>query len=63
MNIEDIVADISRRLQGGKLLVYGNFNVYLKNPEGTARAEDISSELAAAGLEYMSTHFLPRRKL
>ena len=63
MTIEDIVAAISGRLQGGELLVYGNFNVDLNNPEGTAHAEEISVELAAAGLEDMSTHFLPRRNL
>ena len=60
--IEDIVAAISRRPQGAELLVNGNLNEDLDEPEGTTCAEDIFAALAASGLEYMSSHFLPKRK-
>ena len=60
--IEDVVPAIIRRPQGGELHVAGNFNADLANPEGTARAEEISEELETSGLEYISTHFLLRRK-
>ena len=58
--IEDIIASIRRRPQGAELLVAGNFRTDMANPEVTMRVEDISAVLAAAGLKYMSTHFLPR---
>ena len=60
--IEGMVAAISRRPRGAKLLVAGNFNTDLVKPEGTTRVEEIAAELAAADLEDMSAHFLPRYK-
>ena len=40
-----------------------DFNTDLAAPEGRARDEDISAAMAAARLEYLSWHFLPRHKL
>ena len=60
--IEGIVTVISKRPRRAELLVSGNFNIDLAEPEGTSRDEDIAEALAAAGLEYMSAPFLPMRK-
>ena len=40
----------------------GYFNTDLAAPEGQARDEEIVAAMAAAGLEYLSGHFLPRQK-
>ena len=62
LTIEDVVAAISKRPRKAELLVAGNFNVDLAEPEGNARDEKIAAALGAARLEDMSTHFLPRHK-
>ena len=54
--VEDDIAAISRQPQGAELLVAGNFNADLANPEGIACAEEIDTALAAAGLEDMSAN-------
>ena len=38
----------------------GDVNVSLKDTEGDQREEDITAVMMAAGLEYMSNHFLPQ---
>ena len=49
--IEDAIATIIRWTRGSKLLVAGNFNAGLDDPEGTTCVEDIAAARAAAGLE------------
>ena len=41
-------------------MVAGNFNADIAAPEGNRRAENIATDIAAAGLEDMAQHFLPR---
>ena len=40
-------------------MVAGYFNADLAQPKGVERDEEIASDLTAAGLEDMSSHFLP----
>ena len=40
----------------------GEHNINIAEPEGTPRVEAIVDELAAAGIEDMGLHFLPRSK-
>ena len=40
----------------------GDFNTNLAAPESRAWDEDIVEAMAAAGLEYLSGHFLPHHK-
>ena len=62
LTVEAFVADIVQSPCGEELLVAGNFNSYLEEPEGNAQDEEISMALVAAGLEDICSHFLPRRK-
>ena len=48
--------------RGAELLVAGDFNVDITAPEGDWRAEAIATELATAGLEDMTRHFLLQAK-
>ena len=59
--IESVVATLKERPRDAKLLVVGDFNVNLADPEGDRRGEDIAAAMATEGLEDMSVHFLPRR--
>ena len=45
-----------------ELLVVGDMNVKLVEPEGERREEDIAATLATEGLEEMAAHFLPQRR-
>ena len=60
--IESVVAALKERPRGAKLLVAGDFNVKLLEPEGNRRGEDIAAAMATEGLKYMSDHFLPLRR-
>ena len=62
LTIEDVIAAIRRRPRGAKLLVADGFNVDLADPERTTCAYETAVEIAAAGLEDMINHFLPRHK-
>ena len=62
LTTESVVAALKKRLRGAKLLVTGDFNANLVEPEGDRRGEDIAEALATEGLEDMSAHFLPRRR-
>ena len=44
------------------LVVAGDLNVNLSEPEGGRRGEDIVEAMATEGLEDMPAHFLPRRR-
>ena len=60
--IESVVDALKERSRGAELLVTGDFNVKLSEPEGDRRREDIAAALATEGLEDMSAQFLPRRR-
>ena len=60
--IESVVAALKERPRGAELLVAGDFNVNLADPEGDRRREDIVAAMGMEGLEDMSAHFLPRRQ-
>ena len=57
--VEDVVMVISRRPRGAKLLVVGDSNADLDDPEGSMISEEIAEELVANLLDYTSSHFLP----
>ena len=48
--IESVVAALKERPCGAKLLVAGDFNVKLSEPEGDWREENIAAALATEGL-------------
>ena len=60
--IERVIEVLKERPKGTELLVAGDINVNLAEPEGDRREEDIAATLATEGLEDMVTHFLPRRR-
>ena len=60
--IEDVAAAIMARPYGAELLVTGDLNANIVEPEGTPRGEAIADGLAATGLVYMGLRFLSRRK-
>ena len=62
LTIESFFAALKERPRGAKLLVVGDFNVNLSEPEGDRRVEDIAAAMATEGLEDMLAHFLPRRR-
>ena len=57
--IESIVTSLKERPKGSKMLVAGDSNANLYQPEGDWREEDIVAALTAVGLEDMLYHFLP----
>ena len=59
--IESTAAALRERPQGTELLVVGDFNADLTQPDVARIEEDISVALVAAGFEDISAHFLPQR--
>ena len=59
--IESVVAALKECPRGAELLVAGDFNVNLADPEGDRREEDIVAAMATEVLEDMSAQFLPCR--
>ena len=59
LTTEIVVATLKERPRGTELLVAGDFNVKLSEPEGDQRGEDIADSLATEGLKDMSEQFLP----
>ena len=57
--IENVSATIRARPYGSELLVTGDLNVNLADPEGTLKGEAIADELTAAGIEDMGLQFSP----
>ena len=53
---------LTERPKGADLMVAGDMNANLAEPEGNRRGEDIAEAFATEGLEGMSAHFLPRRR-
>ena len=60
--METVVAAIGRKPRGAELMVAGDFNADITAPEVNRRAENIVTDLATAGLEYMAQHFMPRMR-
>ena len=60
--IERAVEALKEHPKGAELLVAGDMNKNLAEPEGDWREEDIAAKMATKGLEDMSAHFLPRRR-
>ena len=50
LTIESVVAALKERPCGAELLVAGDFNVKLSEPEGDWRGENIAAALATEGL-------------
>ena len=61
LTLESAVAALKERPRGIKLLVAGDFNINLLDPEGDRRGEDIVVAMVRGVLKDMAAHFLPRR--
>ena len=59
VTMETVINAIGRKPPGAELMVAGDFNVDILEPEGR-RAENIATDLATAGVEDMAQHFMPR---
>ena len=57
--IESVIAALKECPQGSELLVAGDLNTNLDQPEGDWMEEDIAEALTASVLEDMSYHLLP----
>ena len=60
--IERVVEALGEGPKGAELMVAGDMNVNLAEPEDDRRDEDIAATLATEGLEDMAAHFLPQRR-
>ena len=60
--IESVVDALKERPQGTALLVAGDLNKTLTEPENNKRGTDIVAALTVEGLEDMATYFLPLRR-
>ena len=60
--IESVVTALKERPRGAELLVAGDFNVNLADPEGDRRGENIVAAMATEGFEDMSEYFLLLRR-
>ena len=60
--IESVVAALKERPRGAVLLVTGDFNANLSEPEGDRRGEDIVAAMSTEGLGDMLAHFLLSRR-
>ena len=59
---ESVVAALKERPRGAALLVTGDLNTTLTEPENDRRGTDIAEALTEERLEDMATHFLPRQR-
>ena len=60
--IESVVAALKERPRGTAPVVVGDLNTTLDGPESDRRGTETAAALAEAGLEDMTTHFLPWRR-
>ena len=60
LTIKSVLAAINELPRGAKLMVVGDLNTNLSEPEGDRRVEEILATLATDGIHDMSGHFLPR---
>ena len=58
LTIESVIAALKDFPRGSELLVTGDLNINLEDPEGDRREEGITAALTTAGLEDMPSHFL-----
>ena len=61
MTIESVVAALKKRPRGTALVVAGDLNTALDDPENDRRGTEIGAALTEAVLEDMTAHFLLRR--
>ena len=59
--IDSVVSALKERPRGAELLVVGDFNLNLAEPEGDRRGEYIVAAMATEGLVDISAHFLLQR--
>ena len=62
LTTEIVVAALKERPRGAKLLVVGDFNINLAEPEVYRRGEDIALAMVREELEDMLAHFLLCRR-
>ena len=60
--IESFVAVLKERPRVTTLIVAGDLNTTLADPENDGRGTEIATALTEAGLEDMAAHFLPRQR-
>ena len=60
--IESVVSALKERPKGTTLVVAGDLNTALDDPENNRRGMEIAAALIEAGLEDMMAHFLLRRR-
>ena len=60
--IESVVAALKDRPKGTALVVAGDLNTELEDPENDRRGMEIAAAMTAAGMEDMTEHFLLRRR-
>ena len=60
--IESVVTALKERPRGTALVVTGDLNTILDDPESDRRGKDIAEALTDAGLEDMAAHFLPHQR-
>ena len=60
--IERVVEALRERPKGAELLVAGDLNINIADPEGDRREEDTETTIATEVLEDMSSHFLPQQR-
>ena len=60
--IERVVGALKERPKGTALVVVGDLNTALEDPENDRRGTEIALAMTAAGVEDMTAHFLPRRR-
>ena len=60
--IDSVVAALKERPRGAKLMVAGELNINLAEPEGDQRGKDIAATMATEGLEDMLEQFLLQRR-
>ena len=57
-----MVAELRDRPKGTALEVAGYLNTDLEDSEKNRRGKEIATAMTAAGVEYITAHFLPRRR-
>ena len=60
--IERFVTALGDQPRGTALIVAGDFNTDLGEMASGGRGIEITAALTEAGLEYMTAHFLPRKR-
>ena len=61
--IESVVITLKKRPRGAALLVAGDLNTTLTEPESNQRGTEIVAVLTEEGIKDMATHFLPRQRI